>query len=171
MCSVAVTEAVHRFVYGNRDLTRVIAEDLGYYVDLGPGPNKHTWGAALLSKVSAPIIRLTQFPIVNSTHHLLPSPQGELAPAIHATLDIHGELVHVMVSHNGQGGRGRYSLSLIVEEDALDRELQTTEIARLLTQIEGPTVFLGYLVTHPGDKRPWPYQILMEDGRINDIEV
>jgi hypothetical protein len=86
--------AVHRFVYGNRDLTRVMAEELGYYVDLGPGPNKHTWGAALLSK----------FPILNSTHHLLPSPHGELAPAIHATLDIHGEKVNVWVSHNGQGG-------------------------------------------------------------------
>ena len=63
------------------------------YVDLGPGPNKHTWGAALLSK----------FPIISSTHHLLPSPHGELAPAIHATLDIHGERVNVWVSHNGQG--------------------------------------------------------------------
>jgi hypothetical protein len=141
---------LHRFVYGNRDLTRAISEELGYYVDLGPGPNKHTWGAALISK----------FPILNSTHHLLPSPQGELAPAIHATLDIHGEHVNVFVSHNGQ------------HEDALDRELQTTEIARLLRETEEqPTVFLGYLVTKPHAKRPWPYQILMEDGRMNDIEI
>ncbi|WWD03771.1 hypothetical protein V865_001827 [Kwoniella europaea PYCC6329] len=141
---------LHRFVYGNRDLTRVISEELGYYVDLGPGPNKHTWGAALLSK----------YPILNSTHHLLPSPHGELAPAIHATLDIHGQKVNVMVSHNGQ------------EEDALDRELQTTEIARLLRETsDAPTVFLGYLVTRPGDFRPWPYQILMEDGQMWDIEI
>ncbi|WWD19737.1 hypothetical protein CI109_104201 [Kwoniella shandongensis] len=141
---------LHRFVYGNRDLTRVISEELGYYVDLGPGPNKHTWGAALLSK----------FPILNSTHHLLPSPHGELAPAIFATLDVHGQKVNVMVSHNGQ------------EEDALDRELQTTEIARLLRETEDtPAVFLGYLVTRTGDLRPWPYQILMEDGRMNDIEI
>ncbi|WVQ84587.1 hypothetical protein IAT38_006741 [Cryptococcus sp. DSM 104549] len=141
---------LHRFVYGNRDLTRVISEELGYYVDLGPGPNKHTWGAALLSK----------FPIINSTHHLLPSPYGELAPAIHATLDVHGQKVNVMVSHNGQ------------EEDALDRELQTTEIARLLRETEDtPTVFLGYLVTRAGDRRPWPYQILMEDGKMLDIEI
>jgi hypothetical protein len=61
---------------------------------------------------------------------------------------------------------------LTSEEDALDRELQTTEIARLLRATEEvPTVFLGYLVTHPGDQRPWPYQILMEDGRMNDIEM
>ena len=141
---------LHRFVYGNRDLTRAISEELGYYVDLGPGPNKHTWGAALISK----------FPILNSTHHLLPSPQGELAPAIHATLDIHGERVDVFVSHNGQ------------YEDALDRELQTTEIARLLSmREEQPTVFLGYLVTKPHANRPSPYKILMEDGKMNDIEV
>lgn len=72
--------------------TQYISEDLGYYADVcvrqhcsglaltrrsGPGPQKHTWGAALLSK----------YPILNSTHHLLPSPHGELAPAIHATLD------------------------------------------------------------------------------------
>ena len=58
------------------------------------------------------------------------------------------------------------------EADALVRELQTTEIARLLRESEdAPTVFLGYLVTHPGDLRPWPYQILMEDGRMNDIEM
>ena len=120
------------------------------YVDLGPGPNHHTWGAALLSK----------FPILNSTHHLLPSPHGELAPAIHATLDIHGTEVGVFVSHNGQ------------EEDALDRQLQTEEIARLLRAREHvPTVFLGYLVTKPGDQRPKPYQILMEDGKIWDIEA
>ncbi|KAK8853309.1 hypothetical protein IAR55_004013 [Kwoniella newhampshirensis] len=141
---------LHRFVYGNRDLTRVLSEQLGYYVDLGPGPNKHTWGAALLSK----------FPILNSTHYLLPSPHGELAPAIFATLDVHGEKVNVMVSHNGQ------------EEDILDRELQTTQIARLLRETEDtPTVFLGYLVTRTGDLRPWPYQILMEDGRMFDIEI
>ncbi|WWC91829.1 uncharacterized protein L201_006776 [Kwoniella dendrophila CBS 6074] len=141
---------LHRFVYGNRDLTRVIAEKLGYYVDLGPGPNHHTWGAALLSK----------YPILNSTHHLLPSPHGELAPAIHATLDIHGQKVNVMVSHNGQ------------EEDLLDRTLQTTEIARLLEETaDTPTVFLGYLVTRPGDQRPWPYQILIEDGKMWDVEI
>ncbi|ODN89207.1 calcofluor white hypersensitive protein [Cryptococcus wingfieldii CBS 7118] len=141
---------LHRFVYGNRDLTRVMAEELGYYVDLGPGPNKHTWGAVLLSK----------FPILNSTHHLLPSPDGELAPAIYATLDIHGEHVNVMVSHNGQ------------EEDLRDRTLQTTELARLLRETaDKPTVFIGYLVTRTGDRRPWPYQILMEDGRMWDIEI
>lgn len=54
----------------------------------------------------------------------------------------------------------------------LDRTLQTTEIARLLREKgDEPTVFLGYLVTRTGDKRPWPYQILMEDGNMLDIEM
>ena len=48
-------------------------------------------------------LRYTQFPIINSTHHLLPSPHGELAPAIHAVLDIFGTPVNVIVAHNGQG--------------------------------------------------------------------
>ena len=44
-----------------------------------------------------------QFPIINSTHHLLPSPDGELAPAIEAHLDMFGTEVKVIVAHNGQG--------------------------------------------------------------------
>lgn len=62
-------------------------------VDLGPGPNQHTWGAVLLTK----------FPIISTKHHLLPSPGGELAPAIEAVLNIYGTEVTVVVSHNGQG--------------------------------------------------------------------
>ncbi|EGF99223.1 uncharacterized protein MELLADRAFT_40407, partial [Melampsora larici-populina 98AG31] len=140
---------LQRIVMGNRDLTQFIAEDLGMYVDLGPGPNKHTWGAALLSK----------FPIVNSTHHLLPSPKGELAPAIHATLDVFGTMIDVIVSHNGQ------------EEDPKDRELQSIELARIMREAyPRPFIFLGYVVSKPHAPRPAPYQILVEDGKMLDIE-
>ncbi|KIK62372.1 hypothetical protein GYMLUDRAFT_41803 [Collybiopsis luxurians FD-317 M1] len=140
---------LHRTVYGNRDLTRVIIEDMGYNVDLGPGPNSHTWGAVLLSK----------FPIINSTHHLLPSPHGELAPAIEAVLDVFGTAVTVVVSHNGQ------------EEDPLDRELQSTELARIMSAAyPRPVVFLGYVVTKPHANRPNPYQILVEDGNVHDVD-
>lgn len=118
---------LQRIIMGNRDTTQILAEELGMYVDYGPGPNKHTWGAALLSK----------FPIINSTHHLLPSPVGELAPAIHATLDMYGELVDVFVFHSGQ------------EEDQEDRRLQANYLAKLMGSSPRPSVLLSYLVTKP----------------------
>ncbi|TAQ87624.1 hypothetical protein B7494_g4044 [Chlorociboria aeruginascens] len=118
---------LQRIIMGNRDTTQFLAEDLGMYVDYGPGPNKHTWGCALLSK----------FPIINSTHHLLPSPVGELAPAIHATLDVYGELVDVFVFHSGQ------------EEDPEDRRLQSEYLSELMGSSPRPSILLSYLVTKP----------------------
>lgn len=118
---------LQRIIMGNRDTTQYLAEDLGMYVDYGPGPDKHTWGAALLSK----------FPILNSTHHLLPSPVGELAPAIHATLDVYGALVDVVVFHSGQ------------EEDPEDRRLQSEYLAQLMGDSPRPLILLSYLVTQP----------------------
>ncbi|GMG40272.1 unnamed protein product [Ambrosiozyma monospora] len=116
-----------RIIMGNRDLTERIAEELGMYADFGPGPNKHTWGAALLSK----------FPIVNSTHHLMPSPVGELAPVIHATLDCYGSLVDVVVFHSGQ------------EEDVEDRRLQSLGVQEIMGSSDRPMILLSYLVTNP----------------------
>ncbi|CAL9735549.1 protein Cwh43p [Monosporozyma servazzii] len=117
-----------RIVMGNRDLTSKLAHDLNMYADFGPGPNKHTWGCVLLSK----------FPIVNSTHYLLPSPVGELAPAIHATLRTYDDtLVDVFVFHSGQ------------EEDVEDRRLQTAALAKLMGSSDRPTFLLSYLVTEP----------------------
>ena len=118
---------LQRIIMGNRDTTQFLAEDLEMYVDYGPGPNKHTWGAALLSK----------FPILNSTHHLLPSPVGELAPAIHATLDAYGELVDVVVFHSGQ------------EEDPEDRRQQSEYLAKLMKESPRPLILLSYLVIKP----------------------
>ncbi|KAJ7274491.1 Frag1/DRAM/Sfk1 family-domain-containing protein [Mycena haematopus] len=140
---------LHRVVFGNRDLTRVLVEEMGYYVDTGPGPGSHTWGCVLLSK----------FPIINSTHHLLPSPGGELAPAIEAVIDVWGTPVTVIVAHNGQ------------EEDPLDRELQSSELARIMAaSYPRPVIFLGYVVTKPHASRPAPYEILVKDGLVHDID-
>ncbi|KAG7089727.1 hypothetical protein E1B28_011382 [Marasmius oreades] len=139
---------LQRPAYGNRDLTRVISEE-GFYVDIGPGPNLHTWGAVLLSK----------FPIINSTHHLLPSPDGELAPAIEAVLDVFGTSVVVIVSHNGQ------------EETPLDRQLQSQELGRIMaSHYPNPTIYLGYVVTTPHAEKPSPYKYLVEDGLMHDID-
>ncbi|KAI8387975.1 Frag1/DRAM/Sfk1 family-domain-containing protein [Radiomyces spectabilis] len=134
-----------RIIMGNRDWAQYIAEDLGYYLDYGPSTMKHTWGCLLLSK----------FPIIKSSHHLLPSPVGELACAIHATLDVYGQPVDFIVSHNGQ------------EEDPEDRRLQTTELARIMSTSPNPFVFLGYVVTKP--QQPL-YYLLFDGGDMNDID-
>ncbi|KAG2176266.1 hypothetical protein INT43_005500 [Umbelopsis isabellina] len=134
-----------RIIMGNRDWAQYIAEDLGYYIDYGPATMKHTWGCLMLSK----------FPIKKSEHHLLPSPVGELACAIHATLDVYGQDVDFIVSHNGQ------------EENPLDRQQQTTELARIMRESQNPFVFLGYVVTKP--LQPL-YHTLFDDGRMHDIE-
>ncbi|KAJ2184694.1 Protein cwh43 [Coemansia sp. RSA 532] len=134
-----------RIIMGGRDWTQRVAEELSYYVDYGPSPRKHTWGCAMISK----------FPIKKSTHHLLPSPVGELACAIHATLDVHGRDVDVIVSHNGQ------------EENPLDRKLQTTELARIMRESQNPFIFTGYVVTKPHAKN---YKILFDGGRMHDID-
>ncbi|KAI4123366.1 MAG: hypothetical protein LQ338_005298 [Usnochroma carphineum] len=137
---------LQRIIMGNRDTTQFLAEDLGMYVDYGPGPNKHTWGAALLSK----------FPIINSTHHLLPSPVGELAPAVHATLDAYGELVDVVVFHSGQ------------EEDAEDRRLQSEYLAKLMRESPRPLILLSYLVIKPGEGNYNTY--VGDKSRMKDID-
>ena len=117
-----------RIIMGNRDPTQFLAEDLGMYVDYGPGPDKHTWGAALLSK----------FPILHSEHHLLPSPVGELAPAIKATIDAYGTEVDVFVFHSGQ------------EEDVEDRRLQSEYLMALMGKsATRPSVLLSYLDVTP----------------------
>jgi endonuclease/exonuclease/phosphatase family metal-dependent hydrolase len=131
---------------GNRDMTQYLAEELGMFADFGPGPNKHTWGAALLSK----------FPIINSTHHLLPSPVGELAPAIHATLDVYGSFVDVVVFHSGQ------------EEDAEDRRLQSLELAKIMGDSPRPLILLSYLVTRPLQGNYHTY--VGEKSRMYDID-
>ncbi|KAF7555735.1 hypothetical protein G7046_g6478 [Stylonectria norvegica] len=135
-----------RIIMGNRDSTQILAEELGMYVDYGPGPNKHTWGAALLSK----------FPIIESKHHLLPSPVGELAPAIHATLDVYGQPVDVFVFHSGQ------------EEDPEDRRLQSEYLAKLMGSTQRPSFLLSYLVTEPLEGNYNTY--VSEESGMNDVD-
>ncbi|KAG8529176.1 uncharacterized protein KY384_005811 [Bacidia gigantensis] len=137
---------LQRIIMGNRDTAQYLAEDLGMYLDAGPGPNKHTWGAALLSK----------FPILNSTHHLLPSPVGELAPAIHATLDAYGEHVDVVVFHSGQ------------EEDPEDRRLQSEYLSKLMKECPRPLILLSYLVIKPGEGNYHTY--VGEKSGMRDID-
>ncbi|KAI9670208.1 MAG: hypothetical protein M1831_006421 [Alyxoria varia] len=137
---------LQRIIMGNRDVTQFFSEELGMYADYGPGPNKNTWGAALLSK----------FPIVNSTHHLLPSPVGELAPAIAATIDAYGTLVDVYVFHSGQ------------EEDPEDRRQQSEYLADLMGSSDRPAILLSYLVLKPGEGNYNTY--VSERSGMRDID-
>ncbi|KAI9250628.1 Frag1/DRAM/Sfk1 family-domain-containing protein [Sporodiniella umbellata] len=134
-----------RIIMGNRDWAQSIAEELGYYVDFGPSSMKHTWGCLMMSK----------FPIIKSEHHLLPSPVGELACAIHATLDVYGQPVDFIVSHNGQ------------DENYNDRIQQTTKLAEIMRTSANPFVFLGYVVTKPQQEI---YHLLFDGGEMNDID-
>jgi hypothetical protein len=103
---------LQRIIMGNRDSTQFLGEDLGMYIDYGPGPNKH---------------------------HLLPSPVGELAPAIEATIDAYGELIDIFVFHSGQ------------EEDVEDRRLQSEFLAERMKATPRPAILLSYLVLKPGE--------------------
>jgi len=134
-----------RMFIGNRDVPLQIAEELGWYLDYGPRARDHTWGCALLSK----------FPITKSKHYLMPSPEGELACAIHATLDVGGDALDVLVAHNGQ------------EETPLDRELQTKLEGEILKNATNPIVFIGYVVTTPSMPN---YNWLVSDGNAKDID-
>ncbi|XP_006816127.1 PGAP2-interacting protein-like, partial [Saccoglossus kowalevskii] len=76
---------------GNNDITMWMSEKLGMYSDFGPSTASHTWGNNLMSK----------YKIVKAVHHLLPSPDGQVGPAIHATLNISGTMVDIVTARNG----------------------------------------------------------------------
>jgi endonuclease/exonuclease/phosphatase family metal-dependent hydrolase len=123
------TDASRPFLH-NHDIAMWLEERLGLYADFGPATRDHTWGSMLLSKHQ----------IVKSKHHLLPSPEGELAPAISATVNIRGNEVNFLIVHMGN------------DVDDLDRQLQAQELATILTDFENPAVFLGYVTSEPGSR-------------------
>jgi len=115
----------------NWDIVEYLEENLHMYSDYGPATMNETWGCALFSI----------FPIVRADHETLPSPEGENACLIDATLSVRGTLIDVIGVHFGN------------TEHVLDRELQADDIStRVLAKSKSnrPTVWLGYLTDKMG---------------------
>eukprot|EP01130_Rhizamoeba_saxonica_P018679 TRINITY_DN9428_c0_g1_i1.p1 TRINITY_DN9428_c0_g1~~TRINITY_DN9428_c0_g1_i1.p1 ORF type:complete len:631 (+),score=77.57 TRINITY_DN9428_c0_g1_i1:66-1895(+) len=134
---------------GNRDIIEFLEKELHYYTDFGPKTLNETWGCAILSV----------FPIVKSDRIALPSPDGENACLIDATLDVNGVEVDVIVSHFGN------------KEDTRDRELQTRDSAlRGMRKVEEGRkgIWLGYLTTKP---HSFNYNIMTKGGWVDINET
>lgn len=116
---------------GNRDVAEFLSYHLGFpYVDNGPVPLDNTFGCALISR----------YPILKIHRYILPSPLGELACTIHATLDVMGVHIETYVGHFGN------------TQHVADGLLQSQFLGQLVRSTPGPSMWLGYLVTYPGNK-------------------
>ncbi|RNF11097.1 FGF receptor activating protein [Trypanosoma rangeli] len=121
---------------GNRDMVELLSYSLGYrYTSYGPTALDNTYGCALISK----------YPILTVRRYISPSPQGELSCLIHAELDVFGITIQTYVGHFGN------------TEHWGDGLLQSQFLSRLVTRNPGPSVFLGYVVSYPGNPERYQY--------------
>lgn len=138
------TDAARPYI-GNHDIASWLSERLRMFVDYGPGPKDHTWGNLVLSK----------YPILKTEHFLLPSPEGEIAPAILATINVTGSIINFYIVHFGNEG------------DELDRKLQAERTAEILAGSAHPVVMLSYITNPPGSRDYWK---IINGGNVKDID-
>eukprot|EP01112_Ceratiomyxa_fruticulosa_P015782 TRINITY_DN4691_c0_g2_i1.p1 TRINITY_DN4691_c0_g2~~TRINITY_DN4691_c0_g2_i1.p1 ORF type:complete len:702 (-),score=106.65 TRINITY_DN4691_c0_g2_i1:3-2108(-) len=131
-----------RLFTSNRDFVEYLETELQMYSDFGPSTTENTWGCALI----------TAFPIINVTRAVLPSPEGELACLLDATLNVSGTAVTVLVTHFGN------------TEDKLDRDLQTEAMVEVSKSKTTPTIFLGYITDKPHSVN---YSKLVKSGLVD----
>jgi hypothetical protein len=110
-----------------RDSAEYLSKRLGMYGLHGPSPRYSSFGNALFSR----------YPFVMYEEFVLPSPEGEIAPAIEAVIDVRGALVRIFLTHFGN------------TEDELDLKLQSGEMARRVRLVPAgqPIVFLSYITS------------------------
>ncbi|CAF4033079.1 unnamed protein product [Rotaria sordida] len=75
--------------------------------------------------------------LADTIHYLLPSPEGELAPAILATIQTASKLIYIIIVHMGN------------DRDDLDRKLQEIKKIFIFYFSTNPLVFLGYITSEP----------------------
>lgn len=140
---IALVESdIMRLFNGNRDLAEWLQERLHMYLDYGPDTNTHTWGCAILSA----------FPFKRVERVVLPSPDGENACLIDATLDVNGKDVEFIMAHFGN------------TEHVRDRELQTEDSYRRLkaaVDANKRVAWYGYFTAPPGSPN---YNKIMSTG-------
>lgn len=132
-----VESDLSRIMIGNRDIVEFFESELQMYSDFGSPTRDSTWGCALLSV----------YPIIRSNRIILPSPEGELACLIDATVQINRTKVDIIVTHFGN------------TEHTLDLRLQTEALEKLLiqrikkTRKMNPLILLSYLTLKPFSQR------------------
>jgi len=91
---------------------------------------------------------------VKSQHFLLPSPEGELAPALLVTVNISGSTVDFYCVHFGN------------DVDVLDRKLQAEKSSEILSSTPNPVIMLSYITNPPGSR---DYLKITNSGRVKVV--